>query len=393
MIFNNQNNDEGKNLLDERIQKLGNIHREEIVSKDSEESGLDFLQYKPKTPYKFSEPSPMPKELVSVLREMFKKLFPDARKAYLVLTEYEEKKGYLLVVDIDAKFLKIINIYLDGQTKKVRNGYPIECILYSKSGNLTEGMTPFYKKEVPEAPKSKPRSGSAVINDVPELGIDAKTIESINYEFGGATPAAEPSADENTDSETNSEDTSPKSDDATEIPEENLSTEENAVSENDASQIADEASKDEIPSMEIPSQPVKVEPETKQQLFALMNRAGASDSEDVVSVARSGFEEYKFYVPFNSETQPEGQQDTFEDGSRLVLLISRDTGIKAIAFFTDLEDAKSFAEEKGHSFTCIKYREYKEALANGIVVAPSAEGIIINPTNEKILLAPDYPLL
>ena len=172
--------DEEKLRMDEKLQKVENVRKEEQNRINFEEVKADIPEEKPSKsmPYKFSEPSPMPKELVSVLREMFKKLFPDARKAFLVLTEYEEKKGYLLVVDIDAKFLKIINIYLDGQTKKVRNGYPIECILYSKSGNLTEGMTPFYKKEIPEAPKTTPRPASSVINDVPELGIDAKTIES-----------------------------------------------------------------------------------------------------------------------------------------------------------------------------------------------------------------------
>ncbi len=427
MIFNKRKKEEELRQQRELAQKLideEKLRKEEQLRLEAERQAKEEAEKAAKVlPYKFSEPSPMPKELVSVLKDMFKRLFPDVRKAYLVLAEYEGKKGYLLVVDIDAKFLKIINIYLDGETKKVRNGYPIECILFSGSGNLTEGMTPFYQKEVPESAKVKHRSDLPSFGDLPELAIDAKTIESINYEFGAThveeapveetpveeTPVEEAPVEDAPVEETPVEETPVEEapveealvEDAPveDAPVEEASVEEAPVEETPVEEapveeaLVEEAPVDDIPTLEIEPQSVKVEPETKQQLFALMNRAGSSDSEDVISVARSGFSEYRFFIPFNSDDCAVGENEKFGKNSRPVLLINRDSGIKAIAFFTDFDEAQTFAQEKGHSFVAVKYKDYKEAVEEGIVVAASAEGIIINPTNEKILLAPDYPLL
>ena len=136
-------------------------HEEELAllrRKQDEEFSRIKAERKSANPvnkYKFSEPNPKPKELISVLTRMLQKTFPDARKAFLLLTSYKDKSGYLLIVDIDPRFLKIINMYLDGETKPVRNSLPIECILFSKSGSLTEGIQPFYVKPVSENDKSK----------------------------------------------------------------------------------------------------------------------------------------------------------------------------------------------------------------------------------------------
>jgi len=157
-------------------------HEEELLRIEEERKNANPLHK-----YRFSEPKPRPKELVSVLSRMLQKTFPDAKKAFLLLSQYNDKSGYLLVVDIDPRFLKIINLYLDGETKPVRNSLPIECILYAKSGSLTDGIQPFYVKEVSESDKSSGKSSpdspqgktsesvassdSIVFGEMPEFGI------------------------------------------------------------------------------------------------------------------------------------------------------------------------------------------------------------------------------
>ena len=93
-------------------------------------SGIDSAKGEPKSAYSFYKPDPVPKELISVLKSMLQRLFPDTRKAYLLEAKQNNKKGYLLIIDIDSKFLKIINIYLDSETKKVRNDVPINATFF-----------------------------------------------------------------------------------------------------------------------------------------------------------------------------------------------------------------------------------------------------------------------
>ncbi|MBQ4527335.1 MAG: enhanced serine sensitivity protein SseB C-terminal domain-containing protein, partial [Clostridia bacterium] len=156
---------ERKRIEEERLRREEQLRKEMEAEKIRAQEELAKI-----VPYKFSVPNPRPKELISVLTNMLRKLFPEAKKAYLVLTELDDKKGYLLVVDIDVKFLKIIHLYLDGETKKVRDGMPIECILYSKSGNLTEKMEPFYEKVVPESVKRAGRD-DASINEIDDIKL------------------------------------------------------------------------------------------------------------------------------------------------------------------------------------------------------------------------------
>ena len=411
-------------LEKEENQRRLQLEREEAERKAAEEARLAARKA---SPYKFSVPNPMPKELVSVLCEMFKKLFPDATKAYLVLTQYEEKSGYLLVVDIDPKFHKIINIYLDGETKKVRNGLPIECILYSKSGDLTYGMKPFYEKAVPDIPKPVPelKIPDAVIssddveipdfnNMITEDGFSAKdeadteavaepedneTVESV--ESAEMSEIVETLKTTETDNSSDNEEVADESDTNTEAETDKPVTvepEADASSDEPGNPTVDATEQSPIPEMEIKKAPVKVVPETKQQLFLLMNRAASEDDEDIeqkLQMAKDGFAEYKFYIPFecDDDAMMGAVMPEFPKDSRLCLLLNRENGIKAAAFFTDEEPAIAFAKEMHCSIASVKYKDYKVAAEAGTVVAPAAEGIIINPDGEQILLPPDYPLL
>lgn len=404
-------------LEKEENQRRLQLEREEAERKAAEEARLAARKA---SPYKFSVPNPMPKELVSVLCEMFKKLFPDATKAYLVLTQYEEKSGYLLVVDIDPKFHKIINIYLDGETKKVRNGLPIECILYSKSGDLTYGMKPFYEKAVPDIPKPVPelKISDAVMNsddvEIPDFN-NMITEDGFSAKDEADTEAvAEPEENETVETaetvetveslkttETDNEEATGESVTNTEAETDEpvaVEPEADASSDEPENPTVDATEQSPIPEMEIKKAPVKVVPETKQQLFLLMNRAASEDDEDIeqkLQMAKDGFAEYKFYIPFecDDDAMMGAVMTEFPKDSRLCLLLNRENGIKAAAFFTDEEPAIAFAKEMHCSIASVKYKDYKVAAEAGTVVAPAAEGIIINPDGEQILLPPDYPLL
>lgn len=395
-------------LEQKRIEKERILMEEKLLREKEAEEARALEEAKKIAPYKFSVPDPYPKELVSVLKIMFKKLFPDVKKAYLVYTQYEDKSGYLLVVDIDAKFLKIINIYLDGETKKVRNGLPIECILYSKSGSLTDGMEPFYQKEVAEVKKpvssgislTDNSSQDGLFADMPYLDVnididaaealfakkddDAEAIGELEDESEGV---AEPEVEAEVKAEP---------EDAAE-PEIEAEPEVEADAANEAEAEEEDASETkEMPELTLEEPKVKVAPETKQQLFALMNRVASSDSDDVHEIACSGFGEFEFYIPYLADGMKAGDGEIdleCPEGARPVLLINRDNGIKAIAFFTEEESAFDMAKEKECRVLKIKYKDYKNAISDGSIVVPSAEGIIINPQLEQILLPPDYPLL
>ena len=127
------------------------------------------------------------------------------------------------------------------------------------------------------------------------------------------------------------------------------------------------------------------------------SRAGKTDSEDVLSIARSGFAQYEFYIPYMCPDY-EPMSDETPDAelpaqSYHILLINRDNGIKSAALFTDAENSFAFAREHDCRVAKMTYADYKAAIAEGVMAQPAAEGIIINPDGEQILLPPDYPLL
>jgi len=128
-----------------------------------------------------------------------------------------------------------------------------------------------------------------------------------------------------------------------------------------------------------------------------MTRAGKNETEEVLDVAVAGFGEYEFYIPFTADNvenpQPLEIVSSFPENSRHFALINRDTGIKATVFFTDEENAVSFAKTHNCQVAKMKYCDYKQTLSEEKIISPSAEGLIINPDAEQILLPPDYPLL
>ena len=432
---------EQKRIEEERLREEKLRLEMEAERKRAEEEAAKIV------PYRFSVPNPKPKELIAVLTGMLKKLFPETKKAYLVLTELEDKKGYLLVVDIDAKFFKIIHMYLDGETKKVRDGLPIECILYSKSGNLTDKMEPFYQKIVPETEKkdvgSSSTSDEVKFSAMPEFGFGQISAD-LKKEYEQSVeesdePVQEEAIEENVQTsegvvaEENDELSEETVIEEVEILDEAVVEEETELSEEstveedgehyeesiaeETMELPEESAVEEI--VEIPEEstveetvgihpeneveaakpeetlqePARIQPETKQQLFVMMNRVGLNPSAEDVKNASEGFGEYKFYIPYISEEKTDDISESFAPGARPVLLINRDNGIKAIVFFTDEEDAKAFSDRKECSIANIKYKDYKQALADGTLAHAAAEGIIINPDSEQILLAPDYCLL
>lgn len=392
---------EQKRIEEEKIREEKLREEMEIEKRRAREEAAKIV------PYKFSVPDPKPKELIAVLTNMLKKKFPETKKAYLVLTELEDKKGYLLVVDIDAKFYKIIHMYLDGETKKVRNGLPIECILYTKSGNLTEKMEPFYQKVVSESEKSvsiekDKASGEIVFSAMPQFGIgDKREVPDEKISELEETVVEEPVVEETVVEEPVAEETVAEETVVEETVAEETVAEETVVEENVVEEtVAEETVVEDFVTEESfegetneeANQP-KIVPETKKQLFAMMNRIGEKASEDYVKMANEGFGEFKFYIPCLSETEKKGIREDFAQSDKPVLLINRDSGIKAIVFFTDEEDAQQFAEKSECSLVYIKYKDYKDAFASGKLVQVAAEGIIINPSKEQILLAPDYCLL
>ena len=364
MLFNKRKKEEEE----KRIQEEKELKRQQMEAqlqreREEEEKRAKENEAKKNTsPYKFSKPNPWPKELASVLKEMLKKLFPDAKKAYLVQADYEEKTGYLLVVDIDARYHKIINIYLDGQTKRVRGDKPIECILYSKSASLTDGMLPFYEKEESDFSKTQPRESEYALKSALD---DIRSEYSVEFK-SEINPEVEPEVEPEGEPEGEPE-----------------------VELNVESEIESEI------EFKVEKTEVRVVPETKQQLFALMNRHASSDDEETKEIAYSGFGEYKFCIPYETDGDfdMENPPEEFPDNAKLVMLINKGNGIKAIPFFTDREDASIFAKEKNCSFAVMKYTEYKEAAHGEKIISSAAEGIIINPSAEQILLPPDHPLL
>lgn len=342
-------------------------------------------------PYKFSNPDPEPRELISVLKSMLKRLFPDARKAYLVLSQCEDKKGYLLVVDIDVRFIKIINIYLDGETKKVRGDMPIECVAYSKAGVIVESIPPFYKKTLSEAVLN------AMSNTNPNPYAE---IEGIDMDLKGDAYIQDNIIEDEVinEQETTDENSEDEVSDKTQENTEQINEEEQDFSDDteDKQTEFDFEKEDEIQNTQDEDlnedKPIVV-PETKTQLFALINRVGTVISDDEVKIAKDGFSEYTFYIPSSAQKDGDDIIEKIDETFSPSILISTSNQTRAIAFFTDEESAVKYSDEKNVKLYKTKYKDYKKALSTYEISMASCEGIIINPTGERILLAPDFVLL
>jgi len=335
--------------------------------------------------YAFYKPDPYPKELVSVLKNMLQRLFPDAKRAYLLEAQKSDQKGYLLIVDIDVKFLKLINIYLDGETKRVRGDIPIECVLFSKSGSLTEGIDPFYSKESAQSKAnnlaSKDFSSEIVFSQMPEFELYKDT--------GGKSPKGSVSLpDERTETEKSDspEISQPKA-------ESNPADEANVQNR--------ELSKDRKPVI-IPVKPkekaeetkAKVKPGTKKELFGILNEYGSKKSGEVSAVAVAAIKEYEFFIPYTLGKQEEIEDVDFtlpiDEKLRFKKVINPQTEIKAVPLFTQKEDALLFAKTDKCRIVCLKYKDFASSRAAELT---GFDGVVLNPGAEDIFLDMSHPLL
>ena len=317
--------------------------------------------------YAFYKPDPYPKELVSVISKMLQRLFPDTKRAYLLEAQKSDKKGYLLIVDIDSKFLKIINIYLDGETKRVRGDIPIECVLYSKSGSLTEGIDPFYSKESAESKAnnlaSKEFSGEVVFSQMPEFELFSKSQNpDSGSEISFDSQNAEP----------------------------------------DAKADHKELSKDRKPVI-IPVEPrpdhkektnAKVKPADKKELFGILNEFGSKKTGTVSAVAIAAIKEYEFYIPYTlGKEEASDTVDTsltIDEKLRFKKLVNPEDETQAVPLFTQKEDALSFAQRGNCKIVCLKYKDFAASRAAELT---GFDGVVINPDDECIFLLSTHPLL
>lgn len=354
-------------------------------------------------PYSFYKPDPYPRELVSVITKMLKKMFPDTKKAYLMEAHQDNKKGYLLIVDIEPKFVKIINLYLGSETKRLIGDTPIESILYSKSGTITEGVDPFYVKETAESKAnnlaSKEFSGEVTFSEMPEFKIwsresknDEEYAKDTEIDAEDASQEAEISDKEPIGTEGDNETQTFTGTDAdeTEVQEEEASGE----TEKEAKQEI-EAVPSETADAEVNEKPqTKVKPSTKQELFSILNEYGAKKSGAISTVAMAAIREFEFYIPYscgkNCFSEEIATSLAIDDRIRFKILINEASEVKAVPLFTEKETALGFARREECSLAYIKYKEFAASRAFELT---GHSGIVINPDDESIFLMSDHPLL
>lgn len=354
-------------------------------------------------PYSFYKPDPYPRELVSVITKMLKKMFPDTKKAYLMEAHQDNKKGYLLIVDIEPKFVKIINLYLGSETKRLIGDTPIESILYSKSGTITEGVDPFYVKETAESKAnnlaSKEFSGEVTFSEMPEFKIwsresknDEEYAKDTEIDAEDASQEAEISDKEPLGTEGDNETQTFTGTDAdeTEVQEEEASGE----TEKEAKQEI-EAVPSETADAEVNEKPhTKVKPSTKQELFSILNEYGAKKSGAISTVAMAAIREFEFYIPYscgkNGFSEEIATSLAIDDRIRFKILINEASEVKAVPLFTEKETALGFARREECSLAYIKYKEFAASRAFELT---GHSGIVINPDDESIFLMSDHPLL
>lgn len=353
--------------------EVQNVYEEEItVEAEAQEKEEPVT-----SSYAFYKPDPYPKELISVLKSMLQRLFPDTKRAYLLEAQKSDQKGYLLIVDIDSKFLKIINIYLDGETKKVRGGMPIECILYSKSGSLTEGIDPFYAKESAESKAnnlaSKEFSGEIVFSEMPEFELWSKRDSKDDVKLEADKETASEREEAVNETET--------------APGDNADNREIKVKPPVIIPVVKDEKKEEKTT-------AKVKPTTKEELFGILNEYGTKKSGEVSTIAMAAIKEYEFFIPYSL-----GKEEKFEDIDtslpiddklRFKKLINPDTGIAVVPLFTQREDAISFAERDKCRIAGIKYKDFAASRAAEVT---GFDGVLINPDAEEIYLSCAHPLL
>lgn len=364
-------------------------------------------------PYSFYKPDPYPRELVSVITKMLKKMFPDTKKAYLMEAHQDDKKGYLLIVDIEPKYVKIINLYLGGETKRLIGDTPIESILYSKSGTITEGVDPFYVKETAESKAnnlaSKEFSGEVTFSEMPEFKIwsresknDEEYAKDTEIDAEDASGEDEISDKEPLETEVGNEPQKVTETDAveTEVQEEGALDETEKEAKQEIEAEPSMAEKAETSDAENSDKEVKektqtkVKPSTKQELFSILNEYGAKKSGAISTVAMAAIREFEFYIPYscgkNGFSEEIATSLAIDDRIRFKILINEASEVKAVPLFTEKETALGFARREECSLAYIKYKEFAASRAFELT---GHSGIVINPEDESIFLMSDHPLL
>lgn len=370
-------------------EKPENQIKEEISVAQSDEAFKsydtveEFLSNNPESsefPYSFHKPEPYPMDLISVITKMFQKLFPDTRKAYLLEARQNKKRGYLLIVDIEPKFLKIINIYSDGETKKVRGDVPIECILYSKSGTITEGIDPFYVKETAQSKAnnlaSKEFSGEVVFSDMPEFELWKNTDKKdVHPEGEDTSDALMPLGEEDGQSEQELQVDS-------EIQNEKENKEISEASEN----IQEETNEEEAQE--------KLTPSDKKELFAFLCGYAEKESEASLTLASAAVKEFVFCIPYSFEgCSFTGEIDDvlpIDESLKFEVLINPDNEKIAVPLYTGEEEALEFAKKNNCRAAVLKYKDF--ASSKG-AENTEYDGVVINPDGECIILSNDHPFL
>ncbi len=345
------------------IEKPKNINEtpaQEILEEEIGDAIENFLSKNPEEtefPYSFHKVEPYPMDLISVITKMLQKLFPDTKKAYLLEARQNKKRGYLLIVDIEPKFLKIINIYADGETKKVRGDIPIECILYSKSGTITEGIDPFFVKETAESKAnnlaSKEFSGEIVFSDMPEFELWKNTDK---------------------------KDVHPDGEEADVL----LPLDEEIVEEEAAEENAQEPEKtDEKP---IPSD--------KKELFAILKEYAEKESESAKTLASAAIKEFVFCILYScKDFEFANETDSvlpIDESLKFEVLVNPEDEKKAVPLYTDEKEALEFAKNNNCRVAVVKYKDFASSLA---AEKTEYDGVVINPNSECIILPADHILL
>ncbi|MBO5742742.1 MAG: SseB family protein [Clostridia bacterium] len=362
-----------KDLI-EKPENINETPAQEIVEEETGNTIENFLSKNPEEtefPYSFHKVEPYPMDLVSVITKMLQKLFPDTRKAYLLEARQNKKRGYLLIVDIEPKFLKIINIYADGETKKVRGDVPIECILYSKSGTITEGIDPFFVKETAESKAnnlaSKEFSGEIVFSEMPEFELWKNTDKK----------------DVHTDGEDAQDVLSP-------LDEENEETVNKEIAREEAvegiAQEPEKAPEDKTDEKLVPSD--------KKELFAILKEYAEKTSESAKTLASAAIKEFVFCIPYSCKdlgfTNETDSVLPIDESLKFEVLVNPEDEKKAVPLYTDKDEALEFAQNNNCRVAVIKYKDFASSLA-----AEQAEydGVVINPNSECIIFPVGHSLL
>ncbi len=355
------------------------IKEEVVVPKEEETAKVydtveEFLSNNPEDsefPYSFHKVEPYPMDLISVITKMLQKLFPDTRKAYLLEARQNKKKGYLLIVDIEPKFLKIINIYADGETKKVRGDAPIACILYSKSGTITEGIDPFYVKETAQSKAnnlaSKEFSGEIVFSDMPEFELWKNTEKKDVHPEGEDTLDALIPLEEEQNEE------------AKEAAEayDNEVTAQNTEEENTEDAVEE-----------------KLALSDKKDLFAIFCEYAEKESESNLTLASAALKEFVFCIPYSFDGCTfTGETDAvlpIDESLKFESLINPDDEKIAVPLYTGEAEALQFAKKNDCRVAVLKYKDFASSTG---AETTEYDAVVINPDGECVVFPKDHPFL